>query len=212
MRSINPTSGTQGTQSLQATISGQNLSGAQDVTFSGTGVTLNRIISSDANSITADIAIAANARAGARSFTVTTPGGRGTSPAGVDFTVRQAAPVITGINPTSGTLGSRVTATISGANLAGATEVTFSGSGINVDRISGSSDTSVSVNLTIDPNAGVGSRSFTVTTPGGTATKPHQRHFQCPAGSAHYLRYQSQQRHRGRYGGCRHHRKPPVRC
>jgi hypothetical protein len=172
VRSLNPTSGTQGTPSLQVIISGQNLSGAQDVTFSGTGVTLNRIISSDANTVTADIAIATNARTGARNFTVTTPGGRGSSPAGVDFTVLQAVPVITGINPTSGTPGSRVTATINGSNLAGASEVTFPGSGINVDRISGSSDTSVSVNLTIDPNAAVGSRSFTVTTPGGTANSP----------------------------------------
>lgn len=170
--SISPNSGSQGTNSQNVTISGQNLSGATDLAFSGTGVTVNRITSSSNTRIVADIAIAAGAQAIAHTYTVTTPGGRATSPSGDEFTVRQAAPVITGITPASGQPGNRVNAVISGRNLSGARQVTFTGAGIIVNSISGSSDTSVSVSLTIGTNASPVTSAFTVVTPGGTARSP----------------------------------------
>jgi hypothetical protein len=80
-----------------------------------------------------------------------------------------ATPTITGINPASGAVGSTITVQITGTNLTSASAVTFSGTGITATVQPGGTDTSFDVELIIDASAAAGARTFTVTTPQGTA-------------------------------------------
>lgn len=83
-----------------------------------------------------------------------------------------AVPTISGINPVSGIRGNTVDAVINGANLAGATAVSFSGNGITAKIRSGGTAEQLPVSLIIAADAETGARTFTVTTPAGTATSP----------------------------------------
>ena len=84
-----------------------------------------------------------------------------------------AVPVITGLTGTTAGVpgGAAVTCTIQGNNLAGATSVSFSGSDVTAS-ITSTTATSVVIQVTIGPGAATGLRSFTVTTPAGTAGSP----------------------------------------
>ncbi len=87
--------GSQGA-SVAATITGTNLSAASLVAFSGADVSASILVGGTATSLPISINIAGAAAVGARTFTVTTPGGT-TSSAGVvgaDFTVTAAAPPV----------------------------------------------------------------------------------------------------------------------
>ena len=79
------------------------------------------------------------------------------------------APAVTGINVNTGAQGAVITALITGTNLSGATGVTFSSTGVTA-VINAVTATSISVTLTIAGTAPVGTRTFTVSTPSGTAT------------------------------------------
>lgn len=83
-----------------------------------------------------------------------------------------AVPAITGILPVSGVRGATVEAVISGTNLAGATAVTFSGSGVAASIGSGGTASSLPIKIVIADDAATGGRSFTVRTPSGTAGSP----------------------------------------
>ncbi len=80
-------------------------------------------------------------------------------------------PTITGISATNGQQGATVAANITGTNLAEATAVTFSGAGITAAIVSATAS-SVRVNITIAASAATGTRSFSATTPAGTAQSP----------------------------------------
>ena len=80
-------------------------------------------------------------------------------------------PTIGGVSPSSRQHGTATTLTISGTGFQSNAVVSFSGSGIHVDSVSGSS-TSLSVHVTITTGAGRTTRDVTVTNPdGGAATK-----------------------------------------
>lgn len=81
-----------------------------------------------------------------------------------------AAPTITGIDPASGLQGSEIQATISGTNLTAATSVSFSGTGVTAALREGGTATTLPITITISSDASAGSRTFTVTTPAGTAS------------------------------------------
>ncbi len=78
-------------------------------------------------------------------------------------------PVIAGIEPAQGLQGATLEAVITGENLQGATEVAFSGSGVTATIREGGTDTELPITITIAPDAAPGPRTFTVTTPAGTA-------------------------------------------
>jgi hypothetical protein len=82
-----PASGIQGAR-IDAVITGAHFTGATVVSF-GAGITVNRFSVISPTRIEANISIAADARAGPRDVSVTTPGGKGTLPGG--FTVRDVA-------------------------------------------------------------------------------------------------------------------------
>ncbi len=79
------------------------------------------------------------------------------------------APTISSISPAAAGTGASFPATITGTNLAGATAVTFSRSGVTA-TITSATSTSVSIMVTIAPSASIGPSDVTITTPGGSAT------------------------------------------
>jgi hypothetical protein len=149
--SFAPTSGSAGTSVV---VTGTNFTGATAVAFNGVSATFT------VNSATQ---ITAKVPAGATTgkITVTTPSGVATSTNA--FTVMVAAPAITSFSPTYGPVGSTVT--VAGANLTGATAVTFNGvkaTGFKVNKAG------TQVTVTVPSRATTGK--IAVTTPAGTAT------------------------------------------
>ncbi len=176
---IEPTSAVAG-RTMSAVITGRNLRGARRVEFEGGGIDANVVSSGDPERLVVVLRIARDARPGPRRFTVTTPAGTAESPEGVVFTVEAVPlrPRITGIEPVSGTVGSTVNAVISGSDLQGATRVDFRGDGVTAVISGRVSPTRVPVRVTIARDAATGPRSFSVTTPAGTATSPRDVFFE----------------------------------
>jgi len=173
IESINPDRGTQGSE-VPAAIAGEKLLGATLVEFSGEGVTATIEPGGTARSLPIKIKIALRAAPGPRTFSVTTLGGTASSPEGVPFTVTVPPPAIRGITPNEGRIASEVSATIAGENLLGATLVEFSGEGVTATIVRRPSRTaeSLPIKIKIALRAAPGPRTFSVTTPGGTASSP----------------------------------------
>ena len=163
--SLNPTGGTQGS-STTLIVQGTNLSGATGISFSpATGIAIANI-QSTATQVTAQVAIAADAPTGSRSVTVSTSAGTSNA---LSFYVAAGVPQITSLSPSSGKPGETVSLTISGTNLGGTTAVNFtSSSGITVSGIQ-ATGTQVTCSVVISSSAATGSRSVTVSTPGGAS-------------------------------------------
>jgi hypothetical protein len=138
------------------TISGTNLGSASSVTFGGTGAT---IVTNTATTITATAPVHA---AGLVDVQVTTVGGSSPNTAADDYTF-VSAPSVSGVSPTSGPAAGGNTVTISGANLASATTVTFSGTGATIVT-----NTATTITVTAPPH-GAGATDVLVTTAGGTS-------------------------------------------
>ncbi len=166
--SVSPNQGIQGQTLSSVTLTGTYLSGATSVSF-GTGITVNSLTVNSPTQITANITIDPAAAPGARSVTVTTPGGS-SAPLANTFTVNQAPPTISLVSPNHGIQGQTLSnVTLTGTYLTGATSVSF-GTSITVNSLTVNSPTQITANITIDPAAAPGARSVTVTTPGGTGT------------------------------------------
>ncbi|HAS04340.1 MAG TPA: hypothetical protein DCR71_01020 [Dehalococcoidia bacterium] len=148
---------------LTVTISGANFTGASGVQF-GDGISINTFSVLSPSRITANITVATGAAAGTRDVSVTTPGGSFVLPGG--FTVKQALPVITSVNPDRGNPGSTLVVIINGNNLTGTTSVGF-GDGVEVVDFTNIGPTQLRVNINIKSDAVLGSRDITITTPGG---------------------------------------------
>jgi hypothetical protein len=93
---INVHTGVQGGPAIAATITGTNLGGATVVAFSGAGITASIQPGGTATTLPISINVGVAAPVGARTFTVTAPGGTATSAGvvGADFTVTAAAPPV----------------------------------------------------------------------------------------------------------------------
>jgi hypothetical protein len=163
------TSATPGSPAVNMVINGLNLTGATAVSFSDPAVT-GTVINATATTVTVTVTAGPSATFGPKSFQVTTPAGVANSPAGVGFTVAAPTPAITGINVHTANQGSSVSAIISGTNLAGATSVTFSGTGVSASIQAGGTATSLPISISINGGAATGLRTFTVTTPNGSAS------------------------------------------
>ncbi len=84
------------------------------------------------------------------------------------------APTLTSISPASGTRGSSVPVTLTGTNLTGATSVTVSGSGPNAITVTNlvvvnATTATATFVIPIGNNGGQGTRTVSITTPGGTS-------------------------------------------
>ena len=115
LTSVAPNLGTQGA-TVTVTLTGTNFIGATTVAVSGAGVTVNSVVVGSTTSLTASFVIDAAAAVGARTVTVTTPGGTsGAQP----FTINAPAPVaptLTSVAPNLGTQGATVPVTLTGTN------------------------------------------------------------------------------------------------
>ena len=100
LASITPSSGAPGTL-LPVTLTGTNLTGATAVTVSGTAVTAGGVTVVNATTVRANFAIGATAALGARTVSVTTPGGTSNT---VTFTVVAASGTLSFTSATNGTL------------------------------------------------------------------------------------------------------------
>jgi hypothetical protein len=169
INAIFPDTGTSGTTIELAEISGQGLAGALAVSFSGTGLIGVILPGGTDLTVRVRIVIASGAAAGARTFTVDTP--RGAIGSGsVVFTVNRPRPSISVIEPTQGQAGTTIDALITGTGLSDASEVDFSGTGVQATIRAGGTDGRVPIRIAIDSTAPEGARSFSVQTPAGLAS------------------------------------------
>ncbi len=163
--SISPDSGNQGT-TLNVTINGSNFTGASNLQF-GAGISVNSLSILSSNQIDANITIAADAAVGSRDVSVAKAGGRFTLPGG--FTVKQALPVITSVEPNQERQGATLNVTLTGNNFTGTTEVQF-GAGISINSFNVLSSNQIAASITIAADATAGARDISVTNQGGTCT------------------------------------------
>ena len=176
LTSITPNQGLQGT-TVAVTLIGTNfIVGGTTVNVSGAGVTVtniavtNRAVSSG-TSLTANFVLDPAAATGPRSVTITTAAG---SSGAQTFTITPppgaGTPTLTSVSPNQGLQGSTVAVTLTGTNfVVGATTVAVAGGGVTVNTVVVGSSTSLTANFVLDPAAGVGPRTVTVTTAGGTS-------------------------------------------
>lgn len=151
-----------GPVTTQVTIKGFGFSStpsANVVKFNGTTAT---VTAATANSITTTVPIGATTGP----ITVTNSNGTGTS--AQPFTVL-VPPIITGVEPNRVPRGNTTEIIIGGFNLASATAVTFTQSGMTAIIQAGATAQSLLISLTVGPTVLVGSYTFSVTTPGGIA-------------------------------------------
>ncbi len=152
--SFTPTCGPVGTN---VDVNGNNFQGATHVTFNG--VEASFIVQSEHLIKTTVPTGATTGKIG-----VVSPQGSDTS--STDFTVSSSCaptPTISSFSPTSGPVGTSVT--INGANLTGATAVTFGGVSAPTFSVNGTG-----TRITAIVPSGAVTGKITVTTPGGTAT------------------------------------------
>ncbi|MDM7999629.1 MAG: IPT/TIG domain-containing protein [Dehalococcoidia bacterium] len=162
--SVTPNQEIQG-QSINVTLAGDYFSGATVVNF-GLGISVDSFTVDSINQITAGITISSAATPGARTISVTNPGGTGTLSNG--FTVNHAPPTISSVGPNVGVQEQTLDVTITGTYLTAASAVSF-GEGITVNSFTVNSATKLTANVSISYSAAPGPRDVSVTTPGGTA-------------------------------------------
>jgi len=119
-----------------------------------------------ATQITATLNVPATASPGNVSLSVAT--GAGTSGT-VSFKVIQAAPTLSSINPSSGSQGSSVPVTLTGAHFVAPLSVKVSGTGITASNLVVVSGTQATATFSIAASAGIGSFNVSVTTAGGAS-------------------------------------------
>ena len=152
---LSPTSGPAEGGTL-VTITGTDFRGATAVDFGTKTATNVTVVNS--TTITAENP----AGTGIVDVTVTTPGGTTARSAADQFTYI-AAPVVTGLSPSTSPVAGDTSVTITGINFTGATAVDF-GTAAATDVVVVNSTT-----ITADNPAGAGVVNVTVTTPGGTS-------------------------------------------
>jgi hypothetical protein len=161
---VSPSSGKAG-ETISVTITGTDLTDASAVSF-GSGITVDSYTVDSETQITASITVSSGATLGSRTASVTTPDGTATKANA--FTVESPlAPSVTGVSPNSGEQNETLDVTITGEGFAGATAVSF-GNGVTVNSYAVNSDTQISADIAIAPDAVVDMRDVSVTNPGGT--------------------------------------------
>jgi hypothetical protein len=166
LTSVAPNTGVRGT-AVAVTLTGANFTTTgTTVAVSGSGggnINISGVTVVSATQITATFTIGTGATLGGHTVTVTTSGG---TSGGQTFTVQ--GPTLASISPTSGLRGTTVPATLSGANLTGATAVNVSGNGVTCTIVPPATSSTVNANCAIASGATQGNRNVQVVTPIGT--------------------------------------------
>ncbi len=158
--SVSPTAGPVA-GNTQVTITGMNLAGAT-VKFGTATVAAANIVSDDGTTL---VVKSPAGKAGPVNVTVTNAVGTATAPSQFTYVV---GPTVTGIKPATGPAAGNTLVTITGANLANATAVTFGATVIPAASFINPSATSISVDSpAIALTLGTQSVDVTVTTAGG---------------------------------------------
>jgi methionine-rich copper-binding protein CopC len=166
---LNPAAGGQGRSvTVQVTGSQTHFSTFTTASFGG-GMSVTGI--SIVSNLIADVTVSIpnSTPLGTYNVTLTTGGEVATILGG--FTVSTGSPLISVVNPPTGTQGITINVTLTGlfTNFVNGTSVANFGSGITVNTTTVSNSTSAVANITISPTATLGSRNVTVTTGGEVA-------------------------------------------
>ncbi|MBU6316952.1 MAG: IPT/TIG domain-containing protein, partial [Acidobacteria bacterium] len=157
--SVSPSSGPL-TAGTIITITGTNLAGA--TVKIGDVAATNVVVNAQGTSLTAR---APASTSGAKTVAVTTIGGTASLSSAFTYV---APPTIASVSPSSGPLAGGTTITVTGANLAGAAVTVGGAAATNVLVNPGGT----SLTASVPASATVGTKTVTVTTAGGTASRP----------------------------------------
>ena len=139
------------------TITGGNFTGATAVDFGSTAATTFTV-----NSATKITVTVPAGTAGTVDVTVTNANGTSATSSADQFTY-ESQPTITSVSPTSGALAGGTTVTITGTNLAGASQVKFG-------SVAATIKSNTPTQIIVTSPAGTGTVDIIVTDPGGTST------------------------------------------
>jgi formylglycine-generating enzyme required for sulfatase activity len=156
LASVAPASGLTG-GGTTITLTGTNLAGATSVIVGGVAATSVTVVNS-----TTVTALTPAGTAGAKSVTITTPGGQATLPNGFTYV---AAPTLASVSPSTGNVAGGTVITLTGTNLLATTAVTVGG--VPATGVSVLSNTTVRATT---PAGTLGTASVSVTNAAGTAT------------------------------------------
>ncbi|MBO9661464.1 IPT/TIG domain-containing protein [Dokdonella sp.] len=154
--SVSPGAGPAG-GGQSVTITGTNLAGATSVTFGGTAATVT------GNTATQIVATTPAHAVGAVTVAVTTPGGSGSKANAYTYL---AAPTVASVAPTQGPAAGGTSIVITGANLSGATSVTFGGTAATAFTVNSATQITATA-----PAHAAGAVAVAVATPGGSGSK-----------------------------------------
>ncbi len=167
---VSPDSGRQG-DTMDVIITGYHLENTTAVSFGAgidaLGISINSIRIDSPTRVTVNVSIDINASLGPRDVVIVTPLGTATLNDG--FTVDQATPSISSIQPGSGRQGETLNLLVRGANLLGTESVSF-GPGVTVNSFTLINFTTMRVNISIAADAEPGPRDATVTNQTATFT------------------------------------------
>lgn len=166
IRTVTPNHLQQGQSGVTVTFDGQGLAGALNLQFSGTGLTVTNLSSTDSR-ITATVDVAAAASLSARTFTVSTLRGAADTRT-LSMTV-DPRPLVTSISPTTLEQGRTTAVTMNGQGLAGATAAgTSFGPDVSIQSFT-AADAQVTATLVLTPAAQTTTRTPAMTTTRGAA-------------------------------------------
>ncbi len=165
LTAVSPSAGIQG-QTLEVVISGVNLGEPTGVAF-GDGVTVNNFAVDGPGSVAAAITIGAAAPLGMRDVAISTVDGSALLQNA--FSVTAPAPTISDVSPRTGKVGQTLSLAITGANLAGVSNIDL-GPGVVVEGYEAVAPDRITITVRLSWEAAVGARDVSVTTPGGTVT------------------------------------------
>ena len=167
--SVSPNSLAQGAMG-NITVTGQStsFSGLSTANF-GAGVVINQVTFNSATSLTVNVTVGRTATTGTHNVTITTGSQIVTLNGG--FTITTGPAAISSISPTNaaqGTSGVSISIVGSGTHFSQSNSVASFGAGVTVQSLTVNSATSATAIINIDPAAGTGLRTVTITTAGET--------------------------------------------
>jgi hypothetical protein len=171
LASVTPNAADRGTV-VKVRLAGTNFLQSATTVSVGGGITVDSVVVDGSSSLAARFTIPTTTAAGTYDVTVSN-GAVGSATLTGGFTVRNPAPTLASVSPTSGALGQTLNVTVNGSNFFSSATTFDFGPGIVVNNVSLVSSSQAIVNITITASAATGLRNVTVTNPspgGGTAT------------------------------------------
>jgi hypothetical protein len=168
LTSLSPASRGVGASNQNVTVTGSNFSGTPAVAFSGTGVTVNSVLMTDASHLTVNISVGGGAAATARNVTVTnTDGGQFTCAA--CFTVN-ALPVVSTASPDNlGQGASNRSVVLAGTGFVSGATVSFFPADITVNSSIYDSATQMTLSVSVNAAATTGAHDVRIQNADGSA-------------------------------------------